>query len=59
MYLIIRCREDKLYQYKMATAVFTDHGLEVTDREDAMHFFPYQNLIHATMRDDSQKLHSS
>ena len=54
MTIIVRCREDKLYQYKLATANFTQYGVEVTDREEAEHFFPYANMIHMTMRQDGK-----
>lgn len=53
MMIQIRCREEKLYQFSLASASFLSHGFEVIDREETTHYFPYDNLIHVSMKKDS------
>lgn len=50
----IRCREDRNYKFVFATPKMEEHGLAVLDREDTEHFFPFENLIHVSMKHDPE-----
>lgn len=55
MRVVIECRDSKVYQFLFPFFEWdTENGLFIVhDREDNDHFFPIQNVIHVSVKQET------